>query len=90
MGLRGMVISGVAAVAGAIMYFATTAQSTAVVRSHGFQLSTVGVILMIAGAAGFAISLIIYSTSRRVPPHTMDRQVVDELGRQASVHEERR
>ena len=93
MGLPGMVISGISMVTGAIMYFATTAQSSAVVQNHGFRLSTLGVILMIAGAAGFVISFIVYSMSRRSPrppAHTLDRQVVDEQGRQASVHEEQR
>lgn len=56
MGLAGMVISAISAVTGAIMYFAVTAQSNAVVQSHGFSLSTLGVILMIAGAVGFVIS----------------------------------
>ena len=46
MGLPGMVLSAIAAAAGAIMYWAVTYQST------GFRLSTVGVILMIAGAFG--------------------------------------
>ena len=90
MGLRGMVVSVVSVVAGAIMYFATTAQGSAVVQNHGFRLSTVGVILMIAGAGGFLVSLIVYASSRRAPPLTVDRQVVDERGHQASLHEERR
>ena len=44
MGLPGMVLSAIAAAAGAIMYWAVTYQGT------GFRLSTVGLILMIAGA----------------------------------------
>ena len=59
MGLPGMVLSAIAAVAGAIMYWAITYQGT------GFRLSTVGVILMIAGAVGFVISAIIFASSRR-------------------------
>jgi len=43
MGLPGMVLSAIAAAAGAIMYWAITYQGT------GFRLSTVGIILMIAG-----------------------------------------
>ena len=50
MGLAGMVLSAISTVTGAIMYFAVTAQSKADVQNHGFSLSTLGVILMIAGA----------------------------------------
>jgi phosphate/sulfate permease len=93
MGLKGMVISGISIVTGAIMYWATTAQSSAVVQSHGFRLSTVGAILIFAGVAGFLVSIGVYASSRRSPapaPRTMDRQVSDESGHQSSVHEERR
>jgi hypothetical protein len=56
MGLSGMVLSAISAVTGAIMYWATTAQTSVVAQQHGFRLSTLGVILMIAGAVGFVIS----------------------------------
>jgi phosphate/sulfate permease len=85
MGLPGMVLSAVAAVAGAIMYWAITYQGT------GFRLSTVGVILMIAGAFGFVISAIVFAMSRRQvssSPHSMDRQVIDSRGNSSSLHEE--
>ncbi|HVA99692.1 MAG TPA: hypothetical protein VNE42_00285 [Acidimicrobiales bacterium] len=85
MGLPGMVLSAFAAVAGAIMYWAITYQGT------GFRLSTVGLILMIAGAAGFFVSAIIFATSRHqvsTGSHSMDRQVTDSQGRSSSVHEE--
>ncbi len=58
MGLPGMVISFIAATAGAIMYWAVTYKGT------GFQLSTVGVILMIAGGIGFVVSAIVFAVSR--------------------------
>ena len=80
MGLPGMVLSAISAVTGAIMYWATTAQSSAVVQQHGFRLSTLGVILMIAGAVGFVISLIVFMASRRspsTPPRSIDREVID-------------
>jgi hypothetical protein len=80
-----MVLSAIAAAAGAIMYWAVTYQGT------GFRLSTVGLILMIAGAAGFIVSSIIFGISRRsvgAGSHTMDRQVVDPQGRSSSLHEE--
>jgi uncharacterized membrane protein len=92
MGLAGMVTSAVAAVAGAIMYFAVTAQSQAAVQNHGFSLSTMGVILMIAGAVGFVISTVVFATSRRapsMPSQTMNREVVDSTGSRTIVHEER-
>lgn len=85
MGLPGMVLGAIAAVAGAIMYWAITYQGT------GFRLSTVGVILMIAGAVGFVVSAIIFAVSRgpeRSPRHTLDRQVVDTAGNTSSVHED--
>jgi hypothetical protein len=79
-----MVLSAIAAAAGAIMYWAVTYQGT------GFRLSTVGVILMIAGAAGFVVSAIVFAVSRRSPGsghHTLDREVVDPQGHASSVHE---
>jgi hypothetical protein len=85
MGLPGMVLSAIAVVAGAIMYWAITYQGT------GFRLSTVGLILMIAGAFGFVISAIVFAMSRRQVgsgPHSMDRQVTDSQGRSSSLHEE--
>ncbi len=85
MGLPGMVLSAIAAAAGAIMYWAITYQGT------GFRLSTVGVILMIAGAFGFVVSAIVFGISRgpeRTPHHSLDRQVVDAGGNASSVHED--
>jgi len=93
MGLPGMVLSAVSAVAGAIMYWATTAQSSSVVQNHGFRLSTLGVILMIAGAIGFVISFIVFMVSRRTPPgptHSVNREVVDSEGHRSVMHEEQR
>jgi len=85
-GLPGMVLSAIAAAAGAIMYWAVTYQGT------GFRLSTVGLILMIAGAFGFVVSAIVFATSRRQVSsgtHSMDREVTDSEGRSSSEHEER-
>jgi len=85
MGLPGMVLSAIAAAAGAVMYWAITYQGT------GFRLSTVGVILMIAGAFGFIVSAVIFAVSRgpeRTPRHSLDRQVVDSAGNSSSVHED--
>jgi len=85
MGLPGMVLSAIAAAAGAIMYWAVTYQGTV------FRLSTVGVILMIAGAFGFVVSAIVFAVSRspeRSTKHSLDRQVVDSSGNSSSVHED--
>jgi hypothetical protein len=79
-----MVFSIIAMGAGAVMYWAVTAQG------HGFRYSTVGVILMIVGAVGLIASTIVFAMSRRSTGsrRTYDRQVVDAQGRSAVVHEE--
>jgi uncharacterized membrane protein YciS (DUF1049 family) len=80
-----MALSAIAVAAGAIMYWAVTYQGT------GFRLSTVGIILMIAGAFGFVVSSIIFAMSRRQVSsgtHSLDRQVTDSQGRSSSLHEE--
>lgn len=90
MGLPGMVISAIAAVAGAIVYWSLTAQSSSTVQNHGFRASTVGVILMIAGGVGFVVSFIIFTMSRRTPSspnRTIDRTTKDEAGRTTELHE---
>jgi hypothetical protein len=87
MGLAGMALSAIAAAAGAIMYWAVTYQG------HGFRLSTVGLILMIAGAAGFVVSSIVFGVSRRelgTNRHSMSRETTDSDGRSTSEHEERK
>jgi len=86
MGLTGMVFSTIAIAAGAIMYWAVTTTQT-----HGFRLSTVGVILMVVGAVGLVISTVIFAMSRRPAAsrnRTYDKQVTDTAGRTAEVHEE--
>ncbi len=89
MGLPGMVLSAIAAAAGAIMYWAVTYQGT------GFRLSTVGLILMIAGAFGFVVSAIVFAVSRgpvrtQRQSHWTDRLVDhdDSAGNSSSVHED--
>jgi hypothetical protein len=67
------------------MYWAVTAQG------HGFRLSTVGVILMIAGAVGLVASMVVFGMSRRSAGgshRTYDRQVTDAQGQSSAVHEE--
>ncbi len=90
MGLPGMVLSAISAVAGAIMYWGVTAQSSSAVQQHGFRLSTLGIILMVAGAIGFVISLVVFAISRQTPAapsRTVEREVVDGAGNRTITHE---
>jgi len=92
MGLAGMVVSAMSAVAGAIMYWGVTAQSTVAAQNNGIRLSTIGIILMIAGAVGFVISTAVFAASRRRPSNpaqSVDREVVDSTGNKTVFHEER-
>ena len=85
MGRAGMGFSIVAIAAGAVMYWAVTS------HGHGFRLSTVGVILMIAGAVGLVVSIVVFSMSRQATgsrQHTYDREATDSEGRSTVVHEE--
>jgi hypothetical protein len=86
MGLTGMVFSVISIAVGAVMYWAVTTT-----QGHGFRLSTVGVILMVAGAIGLVASSTIFATSRRSAGgrrHTYDREVTDTQGGTTAVHEE--
>ena len=86
MGLPGMVFSTISIAVGAIMYWAITTT-----QGHGFRLSTVGVILMVAGAIGLVVSGIVFASSRRpvgATKRTYDRQATDGLGQSTAVHEE--
>jgi hypothetical protein len=86
MGLIGMFFSVASIAAGAIMYWGLTAT-----QSHGFRLSTVGVILMVVGAVGLVASTIVFAISRgsTASSHrTYDRQAIDSQGRSTVVHEE--
>jgi len=53
----GIVPSLIVMAVGAILSFAIT-----VTNSHGFNLHTVGVILMVVGAIGFVMSCVFWST----------------------------
>jgi hypothetical protein len=78
-----MAFSILAIVAGAVMYWAITAPT------HGFKLATVGIVLMVAGAAGLVISGVLFGTSRNGNRRsTYDKQSVDSQGRETVVHEE--
>jgi TRAP-type C4-dicarboxylate transport system permease small subunit len=80
----GIVFSILAIAAGAIMYWAITAPT------HGFRLSTVGVILMVAGALGLVISLVLYTHTRVNDRQrsTYEQHTVDAQGQQTVVRED--
>ena len=85
MGRAGMFFSTLAIAAGAIMHWAVTT------TGHGVNVSTVGIILMVVGAVGLVVSLIVFGTSRRPVgsgQRTFDRQATDSEGRSTAVHEE--
>ena len=87
MGLVGMFFSIVAMAAGAVMYWGLKTPAT------GFRVGTVGVILMVVGAAGLVVSSIVFATSRHragigAGAHSLDRHAVDAQGRSTMVHEE--
>jgi hypothetical protein len=70
-----------------VLYWAVTTTAT-----HGFRLSTVGVILMVVGVLGLIVSTAVFATSRRTGGrrHSLDRQVTDTQGRTAEIHEQTR
>ncbi|HVB51717.1 MAG TPA: hypothetical protein VND89_08300 [Acidimicrobiales bacterium] len=83
--LTGMGLSTIGAAVGAMMGWAVTYQVNDV------RLSTDGVLLVIAGKAGFPVSSIVFGVSRKsMDPgrHTIGRRVLDLLGHASSVHEE--
>ena len=75
-GLTGMGLSAVALIAGAIMRFAVS------VQGNGFNVSKIGVILMIAGAAGLVISSVLFGMTRTQGgvTHTMHSETSDSQG----------
>ena len=70
---------------GAILYWGITTTQT-----HGFRLSTIGVILMIVGAVGLVITLAFSAVSGVRRRSTFDQQAIDNAGRRSVVHEELR
>jgi F420-0:gamma-glutamyl ligase-like protein len=69
-GAGALVVSIIAIATGAILDFAVTASP----YQHGFNINTIGVILMIVGAVGAVLSLVVmaFGTARR------SRTVVDD------------
>jgi hypothetical protein len=78
-----VVFSILAIAAGAVMYWAIT------VPVHGFRLSTIGVVLMLAGAAGLLISTVLFASARAGNRRSsLHRRTVDAQGNETLVHEE--
>jgi hypothetical protein len=80
-----MVFSIIAMTAGAVMCWAVTSQT------HGIRLATVGVILMVVGAIGLIVSIVVFDMSRRSalgPNRTYYREATDPRSRMSSMHEE--
>jgi len=85
MGRAGFFFSTLAIAAGAIMHWAVTT------TGHGFNVSTVGIILMVVGVIGLVASGIVFATSSRPVgsgKSTYDRQATDARGQSTEVHEE--
>lgn len=70
---------------GAVLYWGITTTQT-----HGFRLSTIGVILMIVGGVGLLVTIVLSAASGTRRRTTFDQQAVDNVGRRSEVHEEYR
>jgi beta-lactamase regulating signal transducer with metallopeptidase domain len=83
-GLTGMGSGAFAIVAGAIMKYAVSTTAT------GFNITTVGSILMIAGAIGVVVSALIFAVNRNpaIRNSSYDRKAVDSTGQSTEVHED--
>jgi hypothetical protein len=71
--------------AGAVMHWAVST------TGHGFNVSTVGIILMVVGAVGLVASGIVFAMSRRPVgsgKRTYDREATNAQGQSTEVHEE--
>ncbi len=85
MGRAGIFFSVVAIAAGAVMHWAVTT------TGHGFNVSTVGIILMVVGIVGLVASGIVFAASRQPigsGKRTYDRQATNAQGQSTEVHEE--
>jgi hypothetical protein len=81
--MPGVGISVVAFAVGAILDFAVTASP----YQHGFNINRVGAILMIVGAVGFVVSLLVFGGGRGWYGTRRHETVVDD-GRGNYVHRE--
>jgi hypothetical protein len=82
MGLLGMLLSATATAVGALMYWAITYQGS------DFRFTTTGVVLMIVGALGFVVSVILFTDSKNHAPRdqtSRSRRAVDTEGTSDAV-----
>ena len=76
-GLTGMGLSSAALIVGAIMRFAVS------VQGKGFNISKIGLILLVAGAIGFVISGVLFAVTRNNtgnPVHSSHSETIDSNG----------
>lgn len=84
-GMTGMGLSAVALIAGAIMRYAISA------HGKGFNVTKIGLILMIAGAIGFVISGILFAStknSRTTGTRSMHSETYDSSGNSVVTNKE--
>lgn len=83
MGLLGIVLVAISISLSAMTYWAVTSQS------KSFDLTTVGSIMMLVGAAGTLVSAFVFNMSRSSEKkhHTSDRQLSDLNGGVRSLHQ---
>lgn len=76
-GVTGMGLSAAAIIAGAIMRYAISA------HGKGFSITKIGLILMVAGAIGFVVSVILFASTKNAGTsgtHTMHSETRDSAG----------
>jgi uncharacterized membrane protein len=79
----GLVTSLLVFAGGAVLYWGITTTQT-----HGFRLATIGVILMIVGAVGLVLTLVLSVASGVRRRSSFDQQAIDNAGRRSVIHEE--
>jgi hypothetical protein len=75
MGTGGLATSLIVIAVGAILRFAVYDQST-----NGFNVGTIGVILMIVGIVGLILSIVLLTMRRRTDVYHHDDGYIDEVG----------
>lgn len=84
-GMTGMGLSAVALIVGAIMRYAISA------HGNGFNVTKIGLILMIAGAIGFVISAILFASTKNSGAagiHSMHSETYDSAGNSVVTNKE--
>ena len=83
-GVGGVIVSILVFAVGAILDWAVTVSTS----DHGFDIHTVGIILMIAGAVGFVLALALLAVSNTTSPRRHETTIED--GRGHVMHREDR